>query len=145
MAPRFYSREWLETVIDKANNDKEYLGKTKGFKASYLFIVTDCPDGNDVKVLLKFDKGKIVHWEYDSKPAPAGFRMENELWDETISMFRAQGSYDTYKRLQTKDLTPMGAIMANLYKSEGNMYKGMQLMVYSDHFTNLEATVDCVY
>ena len=145
MAPRFYSKEWLEACIEKANNDQEYLKKTKDFKASFLFIVADCPDGNDVRVLLKFNKGKIVHFEYDVEPVPASFRMENDPWDESISQFRSQGSYDTYKKLQTKEMNPLQALGSGLYKTEGNMFKGMQLMPYTEAWTNLEATIECEY
>ena len=145
MAPRFYSKEWLEACIEKANSDEEYLKKADRFTASYLFIVTDCPDGNDVKVLLIFDKGKVIEYKYDVKPAPASFRMENEPWDESISLFRAQGSYDTYVKLQTKELNPLQALSQRLYKSEGNMVKAMSLMSGSQAFTDLQATVDCEY
>ena len=145
MAPRYYSKEWLEAVIDKANSDQEYLKKTAMFNAIYLFIVTDCPDGNDVKVLLKFEKGKIVEHKYEAKPAPASFRMENEAWDESISLFRSQGHYDTYKKLQLKELTPMQALSKQLYKTEGNMVKAMSLIKYSNAFNDLQATVECEY
>ena len=145
MAPRFYSKEWLDAVVEKTKSDKEYINKTKGFTAGYLFIVTDCPDGNDVKVLMKFDKGTVVQYEYEAKPAPASFRMENEPWDESISNFRAQGSYDTYKKLQTKEINPMQALTGKLYKTEGNMVKAMQLMSGSMAFTDLQASIDCEY
>ncbi len=145
MAPRFYSKEWNDAVIEKTKTDKEYLKKTEKFTATYLFIVTDCPDGNDLKISLTFDKGKIVDHEYEAKPAPASFRMESEPWEPTISLVRAQGSYDTYKKLQTKELNPMQALMQKLYKSEGNMVKAMQLMSCSQAFTDLQASIDCEY
>ena len=146
MAPRFYSKKWLDAVIEKTKSDKNYVEKTKGkFTASYLFIVTDCPDGKDVRVLLKFDKGKVVEYEYEAKPAPASFRMENEPWDESISLMRAQASYDTYVKINKKELTAMGAVTAGLYKSEGNMVKAMQLIPYTQAFAELQATIDCEY
>jgi hypothetical protein len=145
MAPKFFSKEWLDTVIEKANTDKKYLDKTKKFKASYLFIVTDCPDGSDVKILLKFDKGKVVDHEYEAQPAPATFRMENEPWDPSESLVRAQGSYDTYKKLQLKELNSIEAMKANLYQSEGNIIKVMALLPFSNAYMDLQATVDCEY
>ena len=110
-----------------------------------MFIVTDCPDGNDVKVLLNFDKGKVVEYEYEAKPAPASFRIENEPWDASISIVKAQGSYETFKKVQTKEMNPMEALTKKLYKSEGNMVKAMSLMAYSQAFTDLQAAVDCEY
>jgi len=145
MALRFYSKEWLEATIDKANNDQEYLKKAADLSAALLTVVLDCPDGNDVRVLTKFDKGKVVYYEYDARPAPASFRMENEPWDDTVSIARAQASYDTYKKLQTKELSALKAIVDKLYKTEGNMAKVMSLMSYLQAFNDLQATVDCEY
>src|SRR4030042_5080392 len=141
MAPRFFSKEWLDAVIEKANTDKEYLKKTGKFKANYLFIVTDCPNGNDLRILLKFDKGKVVEHEYEAQPAPASFRMENEPWNPSESLVRAQGSYDTYKKLQLKELTSMEPLKANLYKSEGNILKVMALLPFSNAYMDLQASV----
>ena len=145
MAPKFFSKEWLDAVIDKANSDEEYLKKTKKFKATYLSIVTDCPDGNDVKVLIKFDKGKVVQFEYEAQPAPASFRIENEPWDPSESLVRAQGSYDTLKKLQLKELTSMEAMMAKLYKSDGDITKAVTFLPYSNAYMDLQATVECEY
>ena len=145
MAPKFFSKEWLDEVIEKANTDKKYLDKTKKFKASYLFIVTDCPDGNDVKILLSFNKGKVVDHEYEAQPAPASFRMENEPWDPSESLVRAQANYETYKKLQLKELNSIEAMKANLYQSEGNIIKVMALVPFSNAYMDLQATVACEY
>src|SRR4030042_3566505 len=142
MATKFYSKEWLDACIEKTNTDKEYLKKTEKLNASYSFIVADCPDGNDVYVLLRFEKGKVVEHEYEAKPAPASFRMEKEPWDESISLMRAQASYDTYVKINKKELTALGAVTAGLYKSEGNMVKAMQLIPYTQAFAELQSTVD---
>ena len=145
MAPRFYSKEWLDALIEKVNNDEEYLKKAAKLTASYLYIVTDCPDGNDIKILFKFDKGKIVEHEYEAKPAPAGFRIDSEAWDPSKSLVRAQGSYDTYKKIQTKEMNPIQALSSGLYKTDGNMAKALTLMPYIQSYTDLQATVACEY
>src|SRR4030042_5588914 len=145
MAPRFYSKEWLEAVIKKANSDKAYLEKAKKLTGSFLSVITDCPDGNDVKVWIKFDKGKVVQYEYEAKPAPASFRIEKEPWDKSISIVKAQGNYDTFKKVQTKEMNPMQAMGSGLYKSEGDMVKLLWLMPSNKAYTDLQATVDCDY
>ena len=145
MAPKFYSKEWVDACIEKTNTDKEYQKKTEKLNASYSFIVADCPDGNDVYVLLRFEQGKVVEHEFEVKPAPASFRMENEPWDESISLMRAQASYDTYVKINKKEMTAMGAVTSGLYKSEGNMVKAMALIPYTQAFAELQATIDCEY
>ena len=145
MAPRFYSKEWWDTIIERTNNDKEYLKKTQKYNVSYIFIVTDCPDGNDLKVYLKLEKGKIVKFNYEAKPAPASFRMENESWNESISQYRVQGSYDTFKKLQLKEMNAMQAMISRLYNVEGNIAKQMLIMDESQAFNDLQASIDCTY
>jgi TusA-related sulfurtransferase len=74
MAPRFYSKEWLEAVIAKANSDKEYLKKAAKLTGAFLSVIADCPDGNDVKVWIKFDKGKVVDYEYKARQSTGDLR-----------------------------------------------------------------------
>ena len=145
MAPRFYSKEWLEAVIEKTNSDKQYLDKAKKLTGAFLSVITECPDGNDVKVWIKFDKGKVVDYEYKAEPAPASFRIENEPWDEAISLVKAQGTYDTFKKIQMKEMNPMQAMGSGLYKSDGNMVQLIKLMPYNKAYTDLQTTVDCEY
>jgi len=145
MAPRFYSKEWWDTVIEKTKNDKEYLKQTEKYNTSYLFIVTDCLDGNDLKVYLKLEKGKVIKFNYEAKPSPASFRVENESWDESISDYRLQASYDTYKQLQLKEINAIQAMIKKLYQVEGNIAKQMLIMNESQAFNDLQASIECEY
>ena len=145
MAPRFYSKEWLDACIEKANNDKAYRSKTEKHDASYLFIVTDCPDGNDIRVLMNFDKGKASLKEYDVEPTPAGFRMENVPWNESISLLRAQGDYDTFRKLNMKVMNPMQAMTSGSYKTEGDMMKAIMLIHHVTAYNDIQSTVECEY
>ena len=145
MAHRYFSKEWLDEVIEKVNNDKEYLKNTKKLNATVLTIVTDCPDGNDLWLIFKYDKGKVVRFEYVAKPAPASFRIENEPWDPEVSLVKAQASYDTYKKIQTKEMNPAQALSDGLYKTDGDFVKAVALMPYLQAYTDLQATVACEY
>jgi len=145
VAPRFYSEEWWDAVIEKTKIDKEYLKQTEKYNTSYLFIVTDCPDGNDLKVYLKLEKGKVIEFNYEAKLSPASFRVENESWDESISDYRLQASYDTYKQLQLKEINAMQAMIKKLYQVEGNIAKQMLIMNESQAFNDLQASIECEY
>lgn len=145
MAPRFYSKEWVEAVKQAANSNEEYLKKTKGFTAKYLFIVTDCPDGNDVSVLWDMQEGKVAGAEYRAKPAPSDMRIGVEHWDESISLAKNQGSYDTFAKIQRKELTMLGALGAKLFKVEGDLVKGMAMMAYNVAFGDVQAALPCEY
>ena len=139
------SQIFLEAVIEKANSDKAYLDKAKKLTGSFYSVITDCPDGNDVKVWIKFDQGKVIDYQYEAKPVPASFRIEKEPWDASISLVKAQGTYDTFKKIQTKEMNPMQALGSGLYKSDGDMVQLIKLMPYNKAYTDLQATVDCEY
>jgi len=145
MAHRFYSKEWLAEAMEKAHNDKEYLKKTKKFNFTPLTIVTDCPDGNDLRIIMQYVKGKVVRFEYDAEPAPASFRMENEPWDPKVSLIKAQAGYDTFVKIHRKEMTLMDAMMSNLYKSDGDFVKAAALLPYIDAYMQIQATVPCAF
>ena len=140
---RFYSKEYMEEFKRKTNTDEAYLKKTKGFNAKMLWIVYDDPDGNDIRLLIEYKEGKIVHYDFKKKKAPSDFR--TEPWDESISITRIHGSYNTYAKMNKKELSAMGALGAKLYRADGDMVK---IMVHLGHMTaagDLMATVPCTY
>ena len=145
MAPRFYSKEWIDAVIEKTKVDKEYLKKTKKFKFTPLTIVTNCPDGNDLRLIMQYEKGKIVRFEYDAEPAPARFRMENEPWDPKVSLIKAQAAYDTFVKIHRKEMTLMDAMMSNLYKSDGDFVKAEAMLTYIDAYMQIQASIPCEF
>ena len=145
MAPRFWSKEWVEAGVQKANSDEAYLKKTAKYTNKTWVVMTDCPDGNDVSVKFTFNKGKIVNYDYETKPAPADFRIGNSPWDESMSLFRAQASYETWGKIQRKELNPLAAQNANLYVFEGQMIKMLAVMGYIMAFSDIQASVPCEY
>jgi putative sterol carrier protein len=119
MAPKFFSKEWCEAVAQKANSDKEYLSKAKGFTVKYLFIVTDTPDDTDVKVLWDYNAGKVI--------------------------FRHQASYETLKKIRDKQMTGLAAIGTKLWKIEGDLVKGMKYQPYNALIAEVQAQTPCEY
>ncbi len=144
MAPRFYSKEWCEAVKQKANSDEEYLKKTKGLTVKYMFIVTHCPDGNDIKVLWEYDKGK-TRYEYTEKKAPSDMRIGQEPWNDSISLIKNQVAYDTFVKIQKGELTPIGALVNKLWALEGDLVKGMRFQPYNDAVNELQKSIPCEY
>lgn len=144
MAPKFYSKEWCEAIKQKANSDEEYLKKQQKLTASLLFIVTDMPDGTDVKLLWKHNKGH-VDFEWEAQPSPAPFRREKEHWDDSISLTRTSGAYQTYAKIQKREMSLMQSMATKLYVTDGDMIKAMQFMPNMVFFTDLMATIPCEY
>ena len=144
MAPRFFSKEWCEAVAQKANSDEEYLHKAKGFTVKYIFIVTDTPDGTDVKVLWDYTDGK-VKFTHEEKKKPSGFRIGEEPWDESISLLKNQASYDTLRKVRDKTMTGLAAIGTKLWKLEGDLVKGMKYQPYNALIAEIQAQTPCEY
>ena len=145
MAPRFYSKEWIEHLQKLTQTNEEYMKKTKGFTAKYLFVVTDDPDGNDIKVLYEFRDGKMVNFEYMTKPAPSDMRIGVEHWDDSISLAKNQGSYDAFGKVRRGEMTVLGTMGAKLMKVEGDLIKGMSMMAYNVAFGDLQNTFKCTF
>lgn len=145
MAPRFYSKEWCEAFQKKVNSDKQYLEKMKGFTVKYLFVVTDCPDGKDVKVLWDYQDGKLAKFEYSEKQAPSDFRIGQEPWNDSISLMKNQASYETFKKIQKKELSGLAALGNKLWKMQGDLVKAMKYTANNAVIQEMQASVPCEY
>lgn len=144
MSPRFFSKEWCAAVAKKADADGEYLSKTKGFTVKYLFVVTDTPDGTDVKVLWDYNQGR-VKFTHEEKKIPSGWRIGEEPWNESISLMKNQASYNTLKKIRDKQMTGLSAIGTKLWKIEGDLVKGMKFQPYNALIAEVQAQTPCEY
>ena len=144
MAPRFFSKEWCEAVVKKANSDEEYLSKAKGFTVKYLFIVTDAPDDTDIKVFWDYTAGKVT-FTHEEKKKPSGWRIGEEHWDNSISLMKNQASYETLKKVRDGEMTGLAAIGTRLWKIEGDLVKGMKYQPYNALIADVQAQTPCEY
>ena len=145
MAPRFFSKEWLEEVVKKANSDEAYLKKASKYTIKTWIVITDCPDGNDVSIKFTYENGKVANYVYETAPAPSEFRIGNSPWDESISLFRTQASYETWAKIQRREVSVMASMNARLYVTEGEMAKILPYLGYITAYADLQATVPCEY
>jgi len=145
MAPRFYSKEWIEQLQQLTQTNEEYLNKTKGFTSKYIFVITDDPDSNDIKVKYEFEDGKMINFEYDTAPSPSNFRIGQEHWDDSMSMAKNQGSYEAFAKVRRGEMTVLGTMGAKLMKVEGDLIKGMSMMAYNVAFGDLQNTFECTF
>lgn len=143
--PRFYSKEWCEAYQQKANSDPDWRGKMKGFTEKYLFVITDDPDGNDIKILWDYNDGELVSVQYDTKPAPSDFRIGQEHWDDSISLMKNQASYETFKKIALKEITGLAALGSKLWKIEGDMIKAMKYTANNAVIQEMQANVPVEY
>jgi len=145
MAPRYQSKEWVDETVKKANSDPKYLEKNAKFTVKTWIVVTDCPDGNDVSIKFTYDKGRVAKYEYETAPGPSNFRIGKSHWDESIAIFRTQAPYETWAKIQKKQLTVMAAMNAKLYQIEGDMLKSIAYLANITAFADIQASVPCEY
>lgn len=145
MAPRYLSKEWVDATVEKANADEKYLEKNQKFNTTTWIVATDCPDGNDVSIKYTYEKGKVVKCEYNMAPAPSEYRIGNSPWNESISIFRTQAPYETWVKIQKRELTVMAAMNAKLYVIEGDMMKSIAILANITAFADIQATIPCEY
>lgn len=143
--PRFYSKEWCAAYQQKANADPEWREKMKGFTVKYLFVVTDDPDGNDIKIIWEYNDGELVNFTYETKPAPSSFRIGQEPWDESISLMKNQASYATFTKIQKKEITGLAALGSKLWKMEGDLIKAMKYTANNAIIQEMQASVPVEY
>jgi hypothetical protein len=145
MAPRFYSKEWCEAYQKKANADLEFRKRMKGFTVNYLFVVTDDPNGNDIRILWHYVDGELVSFEYNTKPSPSDFRIGQSPWNESISLGRNQASYATFEKITKKEISGLAALGSKLWKMEGDLIKAMKYTANNAIIQEMQASVPVEY
>ena len=140
---KFYSPEFWEAVKEKANVDEKYLRKARGLTLSYQLLVLDCPGNVDRLVTVTMEKGKVVSCPVEEAPAPSPWRTQPV--DGTKYLFRNVASYETFAKLNRKEITPMGGISTGAFKIEGELTRVLGKMAEFLGFIELISTVPCEY
>jgi hypothetical protein len=139
---RFFSKEWVEQFQEACNSNADYLEKAKGLTAKVLFVVTDCPDDTDVRVFLEFENGKMTKAEHAAAPSPSPFRPEKK---ESDMLYKSMANYDTWSKLNRKEIHPMQAMAMKLYAIEGSMVKMMPQQANFNHLNVVMIGIPCEY
>ena len=106
----FPSDAWIKTMMEDLNNSSAYLEAAKNWEGDFYFIVQ--PGGSlQETVVLYMDL-----WHGKCRQA---FALEQQ--DGLNPMFRLSGPVTTWKKVMTKKLDPMQAMMTGQLKLTGNM------------------------
>ena len=106
----FPSDAWIKAMMEDLNNSTTYLESAKNWEGDFFFVVE--PGGTlDQPVTLYMDlhHGKCR----DAFALDAG--------QELKPAFRLSGPVATWKKVMTKNLDPMQAMMTGQLKLQGNM------------------------
>jgi len=143
MAFIYISNEWFDEVKKRMETDEAYMKKAKGFTVKWCNIITDCPGGVDKFVLWEIEGGKPLSLTVEDAEAPSEWR--KRPFDAKKYNFRATGSYDTFAKLNKKELGVMKAVTVKAYKIDGPMMKLMGMMPKMNSWVDLMAKVPAEY
>ena len=111
VAVRYLSEEWANAVTQALNSSDDFKKAATGQQAKLQQVVTDAPDGGEVKFYFKLEDGNAEVALGELADAEA-----------TISQ-----NYETSVAMDKGELNPQNAFMQGKLKIAGNMMKLMQL------------------
>jgi putative sterol carrier protein len=111
VAVKYLSDEWAGAVTEALNSSDDFKKAATGQQAKLQQVVTDAPEGGEVKFYFKLEDG--------SAEVALGELADAEA---TISQ-----NYETSVAMDKGELNPQNAFMQGKLKISGNMMKLMQL------------------
>ena len=129
MAVKFLSEEWAKAITDALNSSEAFQKAAAGQQASIQQVVTDSPDGGEVKYYFKLADGSATVSMGELADAEA-----------TISQ-----NYETAAAINRSELNAQNAFMQGKLKISGNMMKLMQLQGIINAMPQAVADVEVEY
>jgi putative sterol carrier protein len=129
VAVKFLSEEWANSITEALNSSDEFKSASSGQQANLQQVVTDVPDGGEVKYYFKVGDG--------SAEVSLG-----ELADAEATLTQ---SYEVAAALSKGELNGQQAFMQGKLKIAGNMMKLMQLQGVFNALPNAVSGVDVEY
>lgn len=111
MAVKFLTEEWASTMTEALNSSDEFKKAATGQQVKLQQVVTDTPDGDEVKYYFTLDGGTADIGIGEATDAEA-----------TITQ-----NYETAVAIVKQELNAQNAFMQGKLKVTGNMMKLMQL------------------
>lgn len=129
VAVKFLSEEWANSITEALNSSDEFKSAASSQQANLQQVVTDVPDGGEVKYYVKIGEG--------TAEVSLG-----ELPDAEATLTQ---SYDVAAALSKGELNGQQAFMQGKLKISGNMMKLMQLQGVFNALPSAVSEVDVEY
>jgi putative sterol carrier protein len=129
VAVKFLTEEWAQAISDALNSSDDFKKAATGQAAKIQQVVTDTPDGSEVKYYFTLDNG--------SADVSLG-----ELTDAEATISQ---NYDTAAAINKQELNAQNAFMQGKLKISGNMMKLMQLQGVINAMPKAVADVEVEY
>jgi len=139
---KYGTKEFYEQAKEKVNANEVLLRKTRGLSFKFQNLMTDCPGGVDRLIDWELDKGRIASVKVEEKPAPSEWR---KIPLGAGYLMRTIGAYDTYVKLNKKEITAVQGQMSGAFKLDGDLTKVMAKLAEFTYLTDFMATIPCEY
>ena len=111
MSINFPGDTWIKTMMEDLNASKAYLEAAKNWEGDFIFYIE--PGGT-------LDKSVGLYMDLHHGVCRDAFALDPES-PPKISAFRLSGPVATWKKVMTKKLDPIQAMMTGQLKLSGNM------------------------
>jgi putative sterol carrier protein len=111
LAVKFLSEEWVQAITDALNSSEDFKKAAANHQAKLQQVVTDTPDGGEVKYYFRLEGG--------SAEVALG-----ELADAEVTISQ---NYETAAAISKLELNAQNAFMAGKLRIQGNTMKLLQL------------------
>ncbi|GIV61168.1 MAG: hypothetical protein KatS3mg044_0034 [Rhodothermaceae bacterium] len=141
--PRYWTPAFIERFVDRMNHDPDFQKEIQGFEGAIELRCLDTPDGKDVSATYTFDEG-FVSVKVDEDAAPSA-RLREQPFDRKRLFARATAPYAVWKKLDTGEMTAVGALASPDYRIEGSKMKIMLNMNVFNAMSALAAGIEKTY
>jgi hypothetical protein len=138
----YATQEFYDAVKEKANSDERYLKKAKGLTIRFQNLLMDCPGDVDKLIDWGLSEGKVESVKLQESPAPSAWRTAPLRPDYFL---RTIASYETYVKLNKKEISPEEGQASGAFRIMGNLSKIMAKIATFTTFTDLIATIPAEY
>lgn len=138
----YFSKEWIEEVVKWTNADEKMERIARRMYEKHCYIVLNCPGNTDRLGMFHFEAGKIIDWGYEEYPSPADFSHMPVL---DGAEYITTADYEFMKKINTKQINSMKALMSNEMQVQGNRSRMMKQVKQLQHWQDLFAEVPVQY
>jgi hypothetical protein len=138
----YFSAEWVEEVTKWTNADKKMQNIGRRLNEKHCYIVLDCPRDTDRLGWFQFKGGQIVDCGYEEHESPADFSHMPML---DGADFITTANYEFMKRVNTKQINAMKALMSPDMALQGSKSRLMKQVKQLQHWQDLFIQIPVEY
>ncbi|MEM1417092.1 MAG: hypothetical protein AAGH15_19500 [Myxococcota bacterium] len=119
--PVYWTESFTDVYVAALNGDAEFRKVARKTHENFELRCWDTPRGTDVIVRYRIDGGHVTS-QWEEEPAPSS-ALRSRAYDKRTTLARTSAPYTVWKKLDTKEMGVIDAVLSPLYKFEGAKLK----------------------